>query len=150
LLTSLASGDLSEGDATTKRNALLDQISAARADADAGKDGASDTLASLLSNLVQSDRDQFGTAGPQYAADRDLAQSAAEEAIKAENDRITAAQAAVDTTNQTLATANDLADENNAQNAQIITKLDSISAALVALGSGSPAVTAATIKAATR
>lgn len=126
LLASLVTGDLSEGDAASKRQALLGKIGSAETDAKAGKDGAGDTLSGLLQQLVQTSKDAFGTAGPEYAADRATAQSAAEAVIAAEKDRIAAADAAVSTTNASLATANTLANENNAQNAQMLAKLDAL------------------------
>jgi hypothetical protein len=132
-LTSLTSGDLSEGDAFAKRTALLSQIDTAKAGVASGTDGAADTLSSLLQNLVSTDRTAFGTAGTEYTADRDLAKSAAEEAIKAANDRIAAAQAAVATTNSSLATANQLTDETNALLAKQTATIANLPAAIAAV-----------------
>ncbi|WP_336973411.1 hypothetical protein [Sphingobium aromaticiconvertens] len=109
LLDDLKFGNLFEGSAADQRQALLAQIATARADAEAGKDGAADTLSNLSRQLVELSRDAFGTAGGEYAADRSTAISSAEAVIKAENDRIKAAQDAVAATNTKLDTANTLA-----------------------------------------
>ncbi len=90
-----------------------------RADAEAGVDGAADQLAELSRRLLEVTRDAFGTAGGEFAADRSNAISTAEAIIKAENDRIRAAQDATGATNAKLDTANALANEQNDLLAQI-------------------------------
>lgn len=137
LLTDMKSGSLAEGDAGTKRQALLDQITEVKKQADAGVDGAAQQLSTLYQQLLTTDRDSYGTAGDNYTSDRDLVSKGAEEVIKAENDRIQAAQQASQQTNDNLTTANQLSNENNDQNAQMISKLDAIYGALTGGGSGS-------------
>ncbi|MGE4321765.1 MAG: hypothetical protein AB7E60_01895 [Sphingobium sp.] len=104
-------GDLFEGSLVDQREALLVEIAKARSAAEAGDDGAADTLANLSRRLIDLSRDAYGTAGAEYAADRDNAISAAEAVIKIENDRVKAAQDAVAAQNAKLDTANQLANE---------------------------------------
>jgi hypothetical protein len=123
LLNDMKFGDLFEGSAADRREALLVEIAKARQAAEAGEDGAADTLADLLRQLTELSREAYGTAGDEYAADRDNAVSAAEAVIKAENDRIKAAQDAVDATNAKLDTANELANEQVQYLAEIASSL---------------------------
>jgi hypothetical protein len=111
LLNDMKYGDLFEGSATDRRDALLVEIAKARTAAEAGDDGAADKLADLLRQLTELSREAYGTAGDEYATDRDTATSAAEAVIKAENERIKAAQDAVAATNAKLDKSNELADE---------------------------------------
>lgn len=113
LLDDLNFGDLFEGSAADQRQALLVQIAKAKSEAEAGKEGAADTLAQLERKLVDLSRDAFGTAGAEFASDRAGAKSAAEEIIKIENDRVKAAQDAAIATNQKLDTNNQLTNETN-------------------------------------
>jgi len=113
LLEDLDFGDLFEGSLVDQREKLLGQIAKAKADAEAGVEGAGDTLADLSRRLVELSRDAFGTAGPEYAADRDAARSAAEDIIRIENERVKAAQDAAIGTNTRLDRAIDLANEGN-------------------------------------
>lgn len=113
LLNDMEFGNLAEGSAADKRTTLLGQIATARADAEVGKDGAADKLASLTRALVESTRENFGTAGSEYGADRDTATNAAEAVIKAENERIKAAQDAAALTNSELKTISALTSESN-------------------------------------
>lgn len=130
LLDDFKFGNLAEGSVMDQRNALLAQIATARADAEAGKDGAADKLASLTRSLVELSRDSLGTAGSEYAADRTTAIDAAEAVIQAENERIKAAQGEQATTNAKLDEANSLA-------TQQVDYLADILQALTAQGGGS-------------
>jgi hypothetical protein len=123
LLDDFKFGDLFEGTAADQRTALLAEIATTRTAADAGEDGAADRLAALLRQLTELSRDAFGTAGSEYATDRDSAVSAAEAVIKAENDRIRAAQDAVATTNSELKTISTLTYESNDLLSQIAASL---------------------------
>lgn len=86
-------GDLFEGDASTRRNALLAEIATAQAEAEKGNEGAADRLADLYRQLIDTSKEAFGTAGPELAADRALAASGVDKVIEMENARIAAAQA---------------------------------------------------------
>ncbi|WP_066483618.1 MULTISPECIES: hypothetical protein [unclassified Sphingomonas] len=112
-------GSLAEGSLVDQRTTLQAEIAKVRADAEAGVDGAADQLAELSRRLLEVSRDAFGTAGGEFAADRSNAISTAEAIIKAENDRIRAAQDATGATNAKLDTANALANEQNDLLAQI-------------------------------
>ncbi|MCH4893376.1 hypothetical protein GO308_09670 [Sphingomonas sp. SFZ2018-12] len=112
-------GSLAEGSLIDQRTTLQAEIARVRADAEAGVDGAADQLAELSRRLLEVSRDAFGTAGGEFAADRSNAISTAEAIIKAENDRIRAAQDATGATNAKLDTANALANEQNDLLAQI-------------------------------
>lgn len=113
LLKDLKFGDLFEGTASERRLTLLAEIDKAKAGAQAGTAGAADRLADLTRQLVESSREAYGTAGPEYAGDRANAISTAETIIAAENERIRAAQqAALDTATATIDTAR-LTNEGN-------------------------------------
>lgn len=135
LLNDMKFGSLAEGSFMDQRTALLAQIATARADAEAGKDGAADKLASLTRTLVESSRDNLGTAGGEYAADRSTAIDAAEAVIKAENERIKAAQGEQVATNAKLDQANSL----SAQQVDHLSNIESAIQALVARGAN-PAI----------
>jgi hypothetical protein len=126
-------GNLSEGSVMDQRTALLGQIATARADAEEGKDGAADKLASLTRSLVELSRDNLGTAGSEYAADRTTAIDAAEAVIKAENERIRAAQGEQVATNTKLDKANDL----SAQQVDYLSSIDESLQALTRQGANS-------------
>lgn len=134
LLTSLTSGDLFEGDAATRRKALQDQITAAKADAEAGKDGADDKLAQLEQQLVTTSKEAFGTAGPQYAADRASATADVQHVIDLETARVNAAAQAQQATTDAVNQVATLTNESNDILAQINAKLGQLAA-----GSGSGA-----------
>jgi uncharacterized protein (TIGR02594 family) len=106
LLEDLEFGDLFEGSLVEKRDRLLVQIAKAEKEAEEGVDGAADTLATLNRKLVELSRDAFGTAGGEYAADRNQAKTAAERIIQLENERVKAAQEAQRKTNEHLDEAN--------------------------------------------
>lgn len=124
LVDEMTSGSLFEGSAIEQRNAILKEIDQAKVDLAAGKDGAGDKLATLLQNLNTVSEDAFGSTA-QYAADRAMIQDEARAAIAAANAQIreaankTASDPALTTTNQAL-------DENNDQNAQIISLLQTM------------------------
>ena len=99
LLADLTGGNLFEGSAAEKRQALLGQIAEAEGKANAGEEGAAKRLADLNRQLVELSRDAFGTAGAEYGADRAAAVASAERAIAAENERVRLAQDAQATTN---------------------------------------------------
>lgn len=137
-LQSVKFGDLFEGSAAERRIALLGEIDKALADANAGKDGAADTLQSLFSNLVTTSRDAYGTAGPEYVNDRAQAISEVQRVIQMETARVqeaaaAATKAAADQQAQ-LAQQTALANEANGLAAVANTKLDQILAALQQFG----------------
>ena len=82
----------------------------------------------LLGRVAGIDRDKFGTAGPELAADRAATISAAEQIIQAETDRAKAAQDAQIATNAKLDTSNALANEGNGILSEILTTLRGVSA----------------------
>jgi hypothetical protein len=108
LLEEMTSGSLFEGTLVEQRSALLAKIDAAKADVAAGKDGASDTLAKLLSDFAAVSKNAYGTTGA-YASDRSLITDTAQQAITAANTAIAAAQKATapDATATQLDEAND-------------------------------------------
>ncbi|WP_454280202.1 hypothetical protein [Sphingomonas sp. Marseille-Q8236] len=91
LLTSMTSGDLFEGSAVDRRNNLLKDIAAARADAEAGKDGAADKMAELYRQLLSTSKEAFGTGGDEYASDRKSAAEAAKAIVDLETNRVNSA-----------------------------------------------------------
>lgn len=127
-LDNLKFGDLFEGTPAEQRQRILEQIAEARTAAQAGDDGAADRLANLERQLVETTREAFGTAGPEYAADRAQAQADAENIIALETQRAQEAQeraiASLNAANQT----NDLLNEQN----DILTQI------LSAVGGGGP------------
>lgn len=119
LINDMTSGSLFEGSSVDRRKLLLDQIAGARAQVDAGTEGAADKLANLLDQLNSVSKEAFATTGT-FAADRASILDEARGAIAKANERITAAQSASD---PALSTTNAALDENNAQNAQMIAAL---------------------------
>jgi len=117
LVDDMTSGSLFEGSAVDQRQALLDKITAAKAEADAGTEGAADKLANLLQQLNGVSRDAFGTTGG-FASDRSTILDAARDTIAKANQRVDAAASAAQ------AETNAALEENNAQNAQIIAALN--------------------------
>ncbi len=135
LIDDMTSGSLFEGSAVDQRQALLDKIAAAKAEADAGTEGAADKLSNLLQQLNSVSKEAFATTG-NFAADRSTILDAARDTIAKANQRIADAQAGSD---PALATTNAALDENNSQNAQIIAALGITNtqlAALIASGGG--------------
>lgn len=121
LLKNLQYGDLFEGDAATRRTSILGEINDAKADAEAGVDGAADRLAELYRSLVATSKEAFGTGGSEYGADRDAAIAGVERVVQIENDRIAAAAAQQKATTDAVTAGNALLNEGNdlmvAQNA---------------------------------
>jgi uncharacterized protein (TIGR02594 family) len=85
-------GDLFEGTAVDQRTALQGKIGEVRAQADQGVEGAASQLADLERQLIELSRNAFGTAGPEFAADRGQAQADAERIIAEETKRAQDAQ----------------------------------------------------------
>jgi hypothetical protein len=112
-LDDLKFGDLFEGSALEKRNALLTQIAKVRDQADQGIDGAAAQLADLERQLVGFSRDTFGTAGPEFAADRAAARADAERIIAEETARAREAQERATATLNAATTQNQLTNETN-------------------------------------
>lgn len=126
LIADMTSGSLFEGSSVDQRQALLGDIAKAKAEADAGTEGAADKLAGLLGQFNAVSKNVYGTTGG-FAADRTSILDQARETIAKANARMTEAQAASD---PALATTNAALDENNDQNAQIIAALGSNNALL--------------------
>lgn len=114
-------GDLFEGDASTRRGALLGEINKVQAQAEAGSDGAADQLADLYRQLIETSKEAFGTAGPELTNDRALAASGVDRVIEMENARIAQAQlyneSALAAANQNNALTNETNDLLARQNA---------------------------------
>lgn len=115
LIDEITSGSLFEGSAVDRRAAILGKIATARADTDAGKDGAADTLARLLQDLNAVSRDVYGTTGG-FAADQTAILDAARDSIAKANLRIQDAQK---TSDPALTQTNAHLDESNDQLAKI-------------------------------
>lgn len=126
LLDSMNFGELFEGTVTDQRQKLLLEIAKAEGEASSGTEGAADRVADLRSQLLELTRGGFGTAGPEFAADRASTRATAEEIIRLENERVKAAQEAALATSTGIATNNQLTNENNYQNAEMINLLRSI------------------------
>ena len=133
-LDELATGDLSEGSASDKRYALRAKFQAAQTDALAGKDGAADTLAQLATQLISSDKDAFGTAGPEYATDRGDVTAVLEQGKQAETDRVNASAAAQQAT---TAAVQDTTDAIETVGAGTNARLDQL---IALVGSGKAAI----------
>lgn len=116
LIDEITSGSLFEGSAVDQRNVLLDKVAAARADANAGVDGAGEKLAELLRQLDSVSRDAFGTTGG-FAADRQLILDSARDTIARANQRVADAQKASD---PALAETNAQLGESNDQLAKLV------------------------------
>lgn len=126
LLDDMNFGSLAEGSVADQRTALLAEIVKARGAAEAGEDGAADKLASLSRQLIDLSREGYGTAGGEYASDRNTATQAAQAVIKAEKDRIASASAEQVVTNQKLDEVNTTLDEQTTQLADIARSLQLI------------------------
>lgn len=118
LIDELTTGSLFEGSAIDQRTALLGKIDAARADANAGVEGAADKLAGLLEKLNSVSRDAFATTAG-FAADRQLILDVSRDVIAKNNQRVADAQKASD---PALQKTNDLLNEQAAQNAQLVSQ----------------------------
>lgn len=131
LVDELTSGSLFEGTAMERIAAINDKIAKARTDATAGVGGAVETLSSLLQQRLEVSKEAYGTTGA-YAADRMSTLNEAQAIIARTNAQIVEAQAKSD---PALATTNAALDENNDQNAQLISELREIRS-LIQSGSG--------------
>lgn len=132
LQKSILYGDLYEGDAATRRSALIADITKVTADAEAGVEGATDQLADLYRQLLGTSKEAYGTAGPEYAADRDLVTSGLDHIIQVERDRIQQASAYQEATLAAANTNNALTNETNSLLAEVNGQL----ATLIGLSGG--------------
>ncbi len=117
LLDDLNFGDLFEGSMLDRLAKLRGELNRAATDAAAGVEGAGDRQAQLSRDLVGLSREAYGTAGGEFAADLAAARTGAERTIQLESERVRVAAEAARQTNAHL-------NENNNQNAQMITRLD--------------------------
>lgn len=130
LVDEMTYGSLFEGSALEQRDAILKEIEQAKADLAAGKDGAADTLATLLQQLNSVSEEAYGSTG-QYAADRTMILDLARNEIAQANAQILQAAASAGsstsaTSDPALATTNAQLDENNDQNAKVIALLETL------------------------
>ncbi|ARR52045.1 hypothetical protein HY78_00505 [Rhizorhabdus wittichii DC-6] len=149
LLNDMSFGELSEGSAVDRRNALLAQVAKAKTDAEAGVDGASSTYADLRRQLLELDRQYFGTAGAEYTGDRAATQTELEAIIKLETERAKEAQKAAQ---EALQAAKDTAsgvDETNDLLAKQYSTLQELLAAFVSSKGLAPSSGAFAYRAAT-
>ncbi|WP_174279024.1 hypothetical protein [Sphingomonas bacterium] len=135
LVEEMTSGSLFEGSAIDKLQALAGSIEKAKADLDAGVDGAGDKLATLEQQRLAAAKDAYGTTGG-YATARDATLDEARAAIAKANAQITAAQAKSD---PALATTNAALDENNDQNAELISRMKEANALLTRIATAQAA-----------
>jgi len=150
LLDELKFGGLAEGSPIDQRNALLGQINTVQGRAEAGEAGAADQLAQLYQRLLSSGRENFGTAGPEYAGDRQMAQNNVQKVIALATQR---ANEAANSTVETLAAisqGNRLADENNALTARLVAGVGSLPDAIASRLAGYGITGAANIQATAR
>lgn len=143
LVDEITRGSLFEGTAMERIAKLNEAIAKAKADLDAGKDGAADTLADLYQQRLAASKQAYGTTSA-YAADRAATLDAARAAIAQANARITSAQSggsdpALATTNQALAAANVTLDEMADQNARMVAALETNNALMAQLVKGGAA-----------
>ncbi|MGB3929343.1 MAG: hypothetical protein WBL20_10300 [Sphingobium sp.] len=145
LVEELTFGSLFEGSAIEQRDALMAQIAQAQADVDAGKDGAADKLAQLFEKLYAVSEEAYGSTG-QFAADRSRILNQAQAAIDAAQERITAASNA-GASDPALAATNQALDENNDQNARLISLVQTLPAEIASrlTGGGSTLLNAAAL-----
>ncbi|WP_454278971.1 TIGR02594 family protein [Sphingomonas sp. Marseille-Q8236] len=142
LIEEMTTGSLAEGTAMDKIAAVNTSIAKAKADLDAGVEGAGDTLASLYQQRLALSKEAYGTTSG-YAADRAATLDEARTAIAKANARIVAASGdttsdpALKTTNAAIAATNSALDENNDQNARMIAALERSNELLASLASGS-------------
>jgi primosomal protein N' len=141
LIDQMTTGSLYEGSAVDQRNAILAQITTTKAEADKGTEGAADKLAQLLEQLNSVSKDAYGTTGG-FATDRQTILDAARNTIAQANARIAAAEAAAKT-DPALTTTNAALDENNAQNADMLTALSQANIYLAKIATTSTSTTSA-------
>ncbi|QPT09719.1 TIGR02594 family protein [Sphingomonas paucimobilis] len=142
LIEEMTTGSLAEGTAMDKIAAVNTSIAKAKADLDAGVEGAGDTLASLYQQRLALSKEAYGTTSG-YAADRAATLDEARTAIAKANARIVAASGgttsdpALKTTNAAIAATNSALDENNDQNARMISALERSNELLASLANSS-------------
>lgn len=125
LIDEMTGGSLFEGTAMDRIKAINDQIAKAKADLEAGVDGAGDALANLYQQRLAASKEAYGTTSG-YAADRTATIDEARTAIAQANARIAASSGgkisdpALATTNQALAVANKTLDEMADQTARLV------------------------------
>lgn len=139
LIDEMTAGSLFEGTAMDRIKAINDQIAKAKADLDAGVEGAGDALANLYQQRLAASKDAYGTTSA-YAADRTATIDEARNAIAQANARIAAASGgkvsdpALATTNQALATANGTLDEMADNSARLLAAIERNNELLEAAG----------------
>lgn len=136
LLADLSTGDLSEGTAVDKRNALLEAAAKAKGQAEEGVDGAAATYADLRRRLLELDRGSFGTAGSEYKDDRATTKTELERIIALETERAKLAQQAAQEALQAAKATATGVDETNDLLAQQNRLLQDIAAAFNISGIG--------------
>ena len=119
LIDDLTAGSLFEGSAVDQRAALKDKIDKARADANAGVEGAADTLNQLLQQFNSVSKNVYGTTGG-FADDRQQILDIARDAIQKANQRVAEAQKVTD---PALTETNATLDEIAAQNARALAEM---------------------------
>jgi len=138
IVDQLKYGSLYEGSAVDQRQALLGQIDKTRVAANAGEDGAADKLANLLDQLAEVSKQVYGTTGG-FAQDRATILDIANSTIDTARQRISDAEAS---SQQAVAQTNTALDENNEQNAEMISQMQTMNtylAQLAAAGIGAGA-----------
>lgn len=135
-LDDLRYGDLFEGSAVDRREALRAKIANVRTDADNGVEGAASQLASLERQLIDLSRSTFGTAGPEFAQDRSQAEADAQRIIAEETARAREAQERAIAQLTAATTQNQLTNETNS----LIARGNGLLAALVGAAGGARAV----------
>lgn len=126
LLANLTYGDLFEGSAEDRRKSILQEIADAQTDAESGVEGAAARVGELYRQLVTTSKEAFGTAGPEYTADRDASRAGIERVIQLETDRVNAAAAGQAATTAAVQQGNALIDEGNDMLAQAVQLLGTI------------------------
>ncbi|MFN3676797.1 MAG: TIGR02594 family protein [Sphingomonas pseudosanguinis] len=138
LIEEMTSGSMFEGTAMDRIKAINEQIAKAKADLEAGVEGAGDTLANLYQQKIAASKDAYGTTSA-YAADRTATIDEARNLITQSNARIAAASGgtvsdpALKTTNAGIAATNSALDENNDQNARMLAALERSNELLAAI-----------------
>jgi len=120
LVDDMTHGSMFEGSAVDRRSALLEEIEKAKADMDAGVEGAANVLANLYQQLNEVSKEVYGTTGG-FATDRAAILDEARAAIAKANADIAAASGS--NSDPALAQTNAALDENNDQNARMLAAL---------------------------
>lgn len=121
LIDDLTAGSLFEGSAVDQRTAIKGKIDKARADANAGVEGAAETLSQLLQQLNTVSKDAYGTTGG-FAQDRQTILDVARDTIAQANKRVTDAQTKA--SDPALSETNAQLNESNDQLARIASGMD--------------------------